>query len=516
MSSGRSRLAVCALIALAPLAAAGCGSSADVDHAERAQHAAAARRSAPARRVSAWKPVAGLPLREPQQLYSRDGELEVDLSARRGRIVVSGSPVVAQPFNGQFVGPTLNVRPGDTIRATIHNGTRAQTNIHYHGFHVSPKGLSDNVFRTFEPGSTVRSVVHLPDDHEPGTFWYHVHFHGLSEGQLMGGLSGMIVVDGLKDVLPEELRDVRERQLAIRNLQLVRPDTVATQGSEVNPTKDSPRLVNGQLRPTLEIRSGETQLLRLANIGPDLFYDVGVQGHRLAVIAEDGSPVWEVEQRDRLLMPPGKRFDVLVQGGRPGRYALKAYRYEGFAPLPTVDLAYLTVAGPEAAPTQAIPATLPTTVRRLDDAKVSKRRKFTFSFGRDPRVFRALINGRQFDPHETNVAPILGTVEEWTLVNASDEDHPFHIHVNDFQVMSVDGKPYRARGLQDVVDIPANGGRVVIRNSFDDYTGHFVFHCHILGHEDAGMMKTIEVVRRGQRPTPPPMKGMAHRAHHDH
>lgn len=522
MSSGRTRLVACALIALTPLAAAGCGSSADGErdaHADHAEHAAphvqAAARGSEPWRHAAWRPVSGQPLEEPRQLYSRDGVLRVNLSARRGRIMVSGSPVVAQPFNGQFIGPTLNVRPGDTIRALIHNGTRQQTNIHYHGFHVSPDGLSDNVFRTFEPGSRNRSVVHLPDDHEPGTFWYHVHFHGLSEGHLMGGLSGLIVVDGLEDVLPEELREVPQRQLAIRNLQLARPGTVATLGSQVSPMRESPRLVNGQLRPTLELRSGDTQLWRLANIGPDLFYEVGLEGHRLTVVAEDGSPVWDVQSFDRLLLTPGKRFDVLVQGAKPGRYALKAYRYDGFAPLPTVDLAHLTVTGAETAPALAIPRTLPTTTRRLDDARIARRRRFVFSFGIDPRVFRALINGRQFDPKATDVAPILGTVEEWTLVNRSDEDHPFHIHVNDFQVMSVNGKPYRARGLQDVVDIPADGGTVVVRNSFQDYTGHFVFHCHILGHEDAGMMKTIEVVRRGQRPTPPPMKGMAHGVH-DH
>jgi suppressor of ftsI len=99
-----------------------------------------------------------------------------------------------------------------------------------------------------------------------------------------------------------------------------------------------------------------------------------------------------------------------------------------------------------------------------------------------------------FDPDKVNVSPRLGTVEEWTLRNVSSEDHPFHIHVNDFQVMSVDGKPYDAHGLQDVVVVPKKGGEVVIRNPFEDFTGEFVFHCHILGHEDAGMMQTFDVV----------------------
>ena len=119
------------------------------------------------------------------------------------------------------------------------------------------------------------------------------------------------------------------------------------------------------------------------------------------------------------------------------------------------------------------------------------------------RQMFALINGEAFNPNETNVAPLLGSVEEWTLRNSTDEDHPFHIHVNDFQVVKVNGRPYKANGLQDVVIIPKHGS-VVIRNPFDQFTGHFVFHCHILGHEDGGMMKTVQVRRKGEPVTPPP------------
>ena len=87
----------------------------------------------------------------------------------------------------------------------------------------------------------------------------------------------------------------------------------------------------------------------------------------------------------------------------------------------------------------------------------------------------------------------LGTVEEWTLTNTSDEQHPFHIHVNDFQVISIGGKPYDAHGLQDTVRLEPKQD-VVIRTRFTDFTGKFVFHCHILNHEDLGMMAVVEVV----------------------
>lgn len=88
----------------------------------------------------------------------------------------------------------------------------------------------------------------------------------------------------------------------------------------------------------------------------------------------------------------------------------------------------------------------------------------------------------------------LGTLEEWTIVNDNNQQHPFHIHVDSFQVMSVNGEPYEAVGRQDVVNLPANGGEVVIRIPFDGFTGKFVYHCHILNHEDLGMMAVVEVV----------------------
>ena len=114
-------------------------------------------------------------------------------------------------------------------------------------------------------------------------------------------------------------------------------------------------------------------------------------------------------------------------------------------------------------------------------------------FSEDETTNDFYINDKKFDPNRVDVQPKLGTVEEWTLKNTSSEQHPFHIHVNDFQVVSVGGEPYDARGLQDTVPL-LPGKDVVIRTRFTDFTGKFVFHCHILAHEDNGMMAVVEVV----------------------
>ena len=202
-----------------------------------------------------------------------------------------------------------------------------------------------------------------------------------------------------------------------------------------------------------------------------------------------------MDQKQTLLLPPGKRFDVLVTWPEAGSYKLRTLTYNqgpegdvyGERVLMTVNVAGEAVATPSQPTTMG---TLPD----LQDAEVAERRTVVFSEANKAGKF--FINGEQFNGR-TMYTPKLGTVEEWTLKNVTGEDHPFHIHVNDFQVMSVNGKPYDAASLQDIVKIPAKG-EVVIRQRFADFTGKFVFHCHILAHEDNGMMAIVDVTVDGK------------------
>ena len=439
-----------------------------------------------------WSPESGLGFAEPKQVFSENGVLNVTLRMHKKVIEVAGSQIHARPYNDRLIGPTLHVSPGDTIEVNLHNDMNQITNIHYHGLHVSPNGKSDNVFRTIGGHTRTTSTVQLPEDHNPGLYWYHAHWHGTTDVQVTGGLSGLLIVDGLEDLLPAPLQDITQRQFALRDLQH-HGDRAAMSEKTMDPTKPTTRLVNGELNPVVDLRPGETQLWRIANVGADQFYRMQLEGHSFHVIAEDAFPVWEVWETDTLLIPPGKRYEVLVQGGAPGTYAFKTIDYDqGFQQMPEVEMATVQVGG-----TPEVPAELPTGLvapegAALDDATIAEERTFTFSI--DGAADRFEINGKIFGHHRIDAEPKLGTVEEWTLINDSTEDHPFHIHVNDFQVMSVGGEPYNARGLQDVVLLP-KGETVVIRNPFLDYPGKFVFHCHILYHEDHGMMQTVKVVR---------------------
>lgn len=472
-----------------------------------------------------WTPIAGMPLKEPAQIYrNRAGVLHVTLTASAKTIMVSGAPLGASPFGDSLNGPTLHVRPGDTIKVTFVNklGQGKPTNIHYHGLHVSPLGKGDNVFRTFDDGRTYRSEVKLPANHPRGTYWYHVHLHGDTDEQVMGGLSGLLIVEGLQRLLPKRWSAIADRQLALRDVQTSAGSIVGE--SDINPNAPSTRLVNALYQPKFSMKSNRYELWRLANIGSDVFYDIRFTKHTFAVIAEDGLPVWRVTRRSKLLLPPGKRFDVLVLGGRPGTYQLQSLPYAQHAngslvpvPVPTTteNLATVTVkasSGP-IAPAGGVPKRL-VPKHDLSKAIVAARPPpFVFAYTGPP--FAAVINGVSFTHDMTPaVSPVLNTVEEWTLQNSTTDDHPFHIHVNDFQVMSVNGKPYHATGLQDVVTIPKQykdssgaivNGEVVIRQRYTDFTGWFVYHCHILQHEDLGMMATIQVRAHKDDPiTPPP------------
>src|SRR5215211_9077251 len=437
--------------------------------------------------------VQGKPFEAPRQLVSKHGSLRVRLVAEETAVRVGGRPVIGRVYNGSFPGPTLRLRPGDTARLTLVNRLRVATNIHFHGMHVSPSGRSDNVLRTVAPGTTARYVVRFPLDAVPGTYWYHSHWHdapiGNVEPQVMGGLSGTLIVDGLKQRLPGPLRNIVERNLVLKDVQLTRRDRIVFRN--IDSAAPTTRTVNGLVNPVVRIGPGETQLWRLGNQSADIWYRLKLDGSRFDVIAEDGNPAGAVWSASTLILPPGKRYDVLVQGHGGGDYHLRTLRMSTGPAGDTYPARILATVRPNRPALEL--AQLPTSMGPLPDLQaqpVDRRRTLVFSENTKTNEF--FIDGKQFNHDRVDQRVQLGAVEEWTIRNVTHEMHPFHIHVNDFQVMSVNGRPFDARGLADTVPLPV-GGTVVIRMHFTDFTGEYVYHCHILNHEDHGMMGTVLV-----------------------
>ncbi len=423
---------------------------------------------------------------EPPVLRARNGVLETTLEAQPDLTEEPGR----MNYSGLVPGPTLRVRPGDRIRVRLVNNLGGDaTNLHVHGLHVSPRENGDNVFLHVMNGESFDYEFAIPANHPSGLFWYHPHVHGDSMQQVDGGLAGAIVIEGGLDELPG-VAGVPERLLVL-------------QGPVIDPRSNTyQHVVNRHVNPTIAIRPGQTQRWRILNASANSFYNLQLAGHQLHRLGIDGNPLPAMATLDAMLLGPGERSDVLVRGGAPGSYALTSLAWgERGQAQPEFVVATIVSDGPAQKP-----APLPTTlfpIVDLSDAAIDRRREVTFQENGQAPYFA--IDGKAFDEDRVDQTVELGATEEWVVRNASPEWHPFHIHVNDFQVMSVDGVPQPPH-YEDTVPVPPDG-EVVIRTRFLDFAGRFVYHCHILGHEDAGMMGVVEVVEGGAGATPAAMSG---------
>lgn len=424
--------------------------------------------------------------REPPSVSSRGGVLRATLRATRSRIEIGSQPVVTEVYDGSYIPPTLRARPGDVIRLQLVNQLDEPTNLHTHGLHVSPQGNSDNIFLMVEPGQTQAYEFRIPAHHPPGMFWYHPHAHHFSNTQVEHGMAGALIVEGLLDPFPT-LRDVEERILLLKDIQL-EDGKVVQRSIGVGTT----RTINGLVNPTLPLRPGETQLWRIGNLSANLYYRLRLDGHQFYPVARDGNRFARIVPTDGLFIPPGGRMEVLVQAGAPGVYPLRTLAMNtGPAgnKYPAAVLATARVEGDTVAP-----RSIPTTLLPVVDlrGKVTGRRTVVFSETPDGDV--QMIDGKTFDPSRIDTRVQLGAVEEWTIRNESDELHDFHIHQGGFQLVEVNGKPQPLDAYYDTVNLPIRGEIKIIIPFTDSLTaGKFVYHCHLLAHEDKGMMATIEV-----------------------
>jgi FtsP/CotA-like multicopper oxidase with cupredoxin domain len=252
------------------------------------------------------------------------------------------------------------------------------------------------------------------------------------------------------------------------------------------------------------MRPGEVQRWRLVGSQYQNYMLLELDKHRLNVIAYDGIQLGTLQEMNQLLIAPGQRADVLVQAGSPGTYELNAIPFDQVHPSSTGPLARVIVAG-EPLPMK-LPAVLPKPpLETIRDSEITGRRTLVLSTIGDPpendpggqwQEFTLMIDGKTFDPSRIDQRVRLGAVEEWTIRNPDLRDeHAFHIHTNPFQVTLVNGQPQADLQWRDTVVVPRQGGSVVLRSRFLDYTGVFMLHCHMMNHEEMGMMQAIEVYK---------------------
>ena len=452
---------------------------------------------------SRFSPVPGGDFTEPEQLRGSNGRLQVRLEASPGSVQLGGKQASALAYNGGVPGPTLRVRAGDVLDIELVNSMAAPTNLHVHGLHVSPQGNGDNVFNVVQPGHSFSYEYRLPADHPPGVYWYHPHLHGMVADQIFAGLFGAIIVE---DAEPVDVS--RERVMVVSDITLDGSGTVADASpmDRMLGREGELVLVNGQSNPNLSARPGERERWRVVNTCVARYLRLRLDGQQMQLLGMDSGRFPTPGNADEVLLAPGNRADVLVTAVA-GDATLSAVYYNRGSlaammgpagPDPNdgqgtgdLVLATLTVSGAPAASPPAVPSR--PAAADLRTAAVAAHRQLTLAVGgMGMGMMSFTINGREFNASRTDTTVAAQTVEEWTLINPSPMDHPFHLHVWPMQIVEKRGQTPGQPVWRDVVNIPANG-QVRVRIHFKDFTGRSVYHCHILDHEDQGMMGVIEV-----------------------
>jgi FtsP/CotA-like multicopper oxidase with cupredoxin domain len=448
----------------------------------------------------------------PESYASKDGLLDISLGANYGPASLADQQANLLNYNGRVPGPLLEARPGDTVRIRFTNNLPQPTNLHYHGLHISPTGTADNVFLKVPSGETFNYEFAIPKNHPAGTFWYHPHLHGLVAEQVSGGLAGLLVVRGELDELPE-VAAAKEQFLVLQDFELTRGGDLVTPNPMERMTGREGSLVtvNGGVNPSLSVRAGGLLRLRLLNASVSRFYRLSLEEHPFYLIATDGGAVERPVELKEILLTPGERVEVLVRGDRePGQYRLLNLPYDrggmmmgggmmgggmmgGRTGRGSSSGVLATLTYSDRAST---PLPLPEKLLSVEQLPEPKRvRSFLLNHGMAPGMGMVfLINGRMFDHDRVDTSVQLNEVEDWELTNNGVMDHPFHLHLDPFQVISRTGilpvTPERA--WKDTI-LVKTGETVRVRVPFRDFAGKTVYHCHILDHEDLGMMGNLEI-----------------------
>ena len=428
-------------------------------------------------------------------------------------------------FNGQPNAPTLRVSPGDQLKIAYINDLPSEphekcligpcedmTNLHFHGLNVSPEAPQDDVLGMMAmPGHALHYNVQIPKGHPPGLYWYHTHPHGESYQQALDGMSGALVIEGIESYFPE-LAVLRERVLVVRG-RSVGSDPRSKElkqrvdlGSDVCGGEPEPpeeiMTVNGVVRPAIEIAPGEQQFWRLVNASADRYLDLQFEGEAFEIVAMDGMPIalHDPNRRthiaDHVLLPPAGRLEAVVTGPPSGSYRRLITHCVSTGPdgdpNPAMVLADVVSQSTKDSWTNTAKSSLKPEFKTLNlAAEENAPPRFTVIFTEDKKGF--YINGKKFTPDaDPMVRAKVGSFQHWRIVNATGELHPMHIHQVHFLAYAENDKPIVTPLWLDTVNVPY-GGTVDVIMDFTDpvIRGMSVFHCHLLNHEDKGMMAKI-------------------------
>ena len=440
--------------------------------------------------------------------------------------------------------------------------TPLSTNLHFHGLTVPPVCHQDDVLRTLVPpgGTPFEYRFQIPADEPPGVYWYHPHVHGFSSPQVQGGASGALIIEGIERA-NTLLAGMPERVLIVRDQELLYPGATPLKSTVDAPVLhdaegDVLNMGTGSGKPAKDLslnfvpvpypdyqpaviatKPGERQLWRVLNASAITYLDLQIllagAPQAMGVVSLDGVPfnqdgmtpnriIWE----SHVLMPPGGRMEFVFKGLAEGARASLVTRSvdTGLAGEndPVRPLANIISMADAPDPRSRLPTSVAPKVAQktvwLGDVKPVRQRRLYFSEKpsdpnkpNSPTIFMLTVDGQEpvpYDPSSTvpNITVKQGDVEDWIIENRSQELHAFHIHQTHFLLKEWNGVPVDEPFLRDTVNVAYWDGKstaypsVKLRMDFRDpnSVGTFVYHCHLLEHEDGGMMGTIRVEAREQ------------------
>lgn len=426
-----------------------------------------------------------------------------------------GTPTQTYGANGNLLGPTLILDRNQTVTINVTNSLMDSTTIHWHGMHVAPEN-DGGPHVVIPPGTTWSPVIPVLD--WAATHWYHPHLHMHTNTHVQKGIAGMIIV---RD--SEEAALTLPRTYGIDDIPLV----VQTKAFDVYnqiiiaSALDTALMVNGTIDPVASVPE-QVVRFRLLNGSSERVYNFGLSnGQTFYQIASDGGLLSAPVALTRLMLAPGERAEILVNfagllgqpiqlmsygaelpsaiygATQPGMGAGQTIPNYTLNPLNGSNFIVVdfNVTAATASPITTIPVSLVTHTPYLE-ANANVTRALTFSpVNMGPTAIQGpfLINAMPFDMMMINQFVPFENTEIWTLTNNSPIAHPFHIHDVQFYILDINGvaPPLNQRGRKDVILVPAGGGIVRFIAKFDDFyndTLPYMYHCHILTHEDQGMM----------------------------
>lgn len=437
------------------------------------------------------------------------GIVEVDLEARPAWVNINGTLTNLLTYNGSYPAPTIRAKKGDILKIHLKNSLpmmgnnilgheRDMTNLHTHGLHVSPSGNADNMMVMLMSGDAFDYEYDLSKQ-DPGTInFYHPHTHGSVAEQYWGGMAGALMIeDDLTTLSPFETHLVVIKDITLSGSA---PEPYTSMMDYMHGKEGDTVMVNGQVNPVLNIRPGQVQRLRFVNACNARFLKLSLEGHTLQIIGTEGGLLDKPYPVSSMLLSPGERLDVLVKANQKTRnYRLLSLPYSRQGNMGGQQVTLMTLSYKGSRSNDAVPSVINPGAARISPM-IAKTERIILSMGQG----KGYVNGISFTmDNYYAIHSHLGTYEIWEIVNQNGMDHPFHQHVNGCQVLSITGGDAayaalytRSPAWKDVVLVP-KWGSVKVLVPVMDYAGMAMFHCHIVEHEDIGMMGVWDIMDMG-------------------